>query len=51
MRVYHLIIHILGKVQDPIPQREICSMSNLKTFLNVPVSLKIITERGLRSKC
>ena len=37
----NLIIHVFGKVQGPIPQLGICTMSILKTFLNVPIPLKI----------
>ena len=33
-KLYHLIIHVFGKVQD-IPKPGICTMSMFKTFLQI----------------
>ena len=43
MRVYHLIIHVLGNAKV-LPQQGICTMSILKKNLNVPLSLKITSN-------
>ena len=40
MRVYHMIIHVLGEVQGPTSTGDLHD-EYLKTFLNVPISLKI----------
>ena len=36
-----MIIHVFGKVQGPTSTEGLCMMGILKTFLNVPISLKI----------
>ena len=40
MKVYHMIIHVFGKVQGPTSTGDLHD-EYLKPFLNVPISIKI----------